>query len=301
MKKFFIPIIGLSLVLAFSACNPDEEKPDDKKDNEVFVSKTPENRKVILEEYTGINCGYCPDGHRMADSLHKLFPNKFWQINIHAGGYAAAYTTDEGKILNNSFRVSGYPTGTLSRELIQTGTNQYAYAISRPGWGPVAEQLFVQKAYANIAAKTTIKKSSRELTCKVQVYFTDSPTVEKGKNFINIALLQDNIYGAQANGQKYYPEMYNKDLGKYKHNHMLRAFITGVSGDAIANNKKGELYTKTFTYTIPESISNEAVVIDNLNVIVFISQSDPVQAMTITKESDIPRIINACKSTLKIE
>ena len=114
-------------------------------------------------------------------------------------------------------------------------------------------------------------------------------------------MLQDNIWGAQANGEAFYPAMYDKNTGKYKHNHMLRTFITGVSGEAIPKNKKGELYSKTFTYTIPETISNEAVVIDDLSVLVFVSQADPTQAMKITKVEDMPRIINACKSSIKIE
>ncbi|HOF16248.1 MAG TPA: Omp28-related outer membrane protein [Bacteroidales bacterium] len=300
MKKFFVSILGLSIILAFSSCGPNDDEPQEPKE-EVFVSKTLENRKVILEEYTGINCGYCPDGHRRADSLSKLWPNQFWAINIHAGNLAAAYTTNEGTTLFNSFGVSAIPTGAVSRELVNLGDNKYAYAINRGAWGYVAEQLFNQKAYANVAAKTTIKKSTRQLTCKVQVYFTDSVTVAEGKNFVNIVLLQDNIWGAQVNGETFYPAMYDKNTGKYKHNHMLRTFITGVSGEAIPKNKKGELYSKTFTYTIPETISNEAVVIDDLSVLVFVSQADPTQAMKITKVEDMPRIINACKSSIKIE
>jgi hypothetical protein len=28
------------------------------------VSQSPLNKNVVLEELTGINCGYCPDGHK---------------------------------------------------------------------------------------------------------------------------------------------------------------------------------------------------------------------------------------------
>ena len=30
---------------------------------QTIVSTSPENKKIILEEYTGIHCTYCPDGH----------------------------------------------------------------------------------------------------------------------------------------------------------------------------------------------------------------------------------------------
>ena len=33
--------------------------------SQTFVSTTPENKNVILEEFTGITCVYCPDGHIM--------------------------------------------------------------------------------------------------------------------------------------------------------------------------------------------------------------------------------------------
>ena len=47
MKKFFVSILGLSIILAFSSCGPNDEPQEP--EEEVFVSKTPENRKVILE------------------------------------------------------------------------------------------------------------------------------------------------------------------------------------------------------------------------------------------------------------
>jgi hypothetical protein len=265
------------------------------------VNKTPQTRNIILEEYTGINCGYCPDGHKRGDELHAQYPDKVWQINIHAGSFSAGtYNTPEGTALNTAFGVSSYPAGVVSRELVNDN-GSYKYAISRAYWTNVASQLMARNAYVNVAAKTTINKSTRKLTCKVQAYFTDSSTVGAGKNFINIVLLQDNIWGSQNGGSALYPAMYDAGTGKYKHNHMLRTFITGVSGEAIPTNTKGTLYSKTFTYTIPESISAESVVLDDVTVLVFVSQNDPTKAMQVQQAVDLPTIINACKSSLTFE
>ena len=57
--------------------------------SQTFVSTTPENKNVILEEFTGITCVYCPDGHRIAQDLHDANPNDVFLINIHTGGYAS--------------------------------------------------------------------------------------------------------------------------------------------------------------------------------------------------------------------
>jgi hypothetical protein len=32
---------------------------------QTIVSTSPENKKIVLEEYTGIHCTYCPDGHEL--------------------------------------------------------------------------------------------------------------------------------------------------------------------------------------------------------------------------------------------
>ena len=31
--------------------------------SQTFVNTNPENKKVILEEFTGVNCVFCPQGH----------------------------------------------------------------------------------------------------------------------------------------------------------------------------------------------------------------------------------------------
>ncbi|MBR4803636.1 MAG: hypothetical protein IK032_03260, partial [Bacteroidales bacterium] len=56
---------------------------------QTFVSTTPSTKKVLIEEFTGINCGWCPDGHRIVNELMAAHPGSVFGINIHAGGYAA--------------------------------------------------------------------------------------------------------------------------------------------------------------------------------------------------------------------
>ena len=55
---------------------------------QTFVSTSVENKNVILEEFTGISCGYCPDGHVVAKGIVDGAPNDVAVINIHATGFA---------------------------------------------------------------------------------------------------------------------------------------------------------------------------------------------------------------------
>ena len=41
-----------------------------------YVSTEPANRNVILEEFTGRGCGYCTDGHRIANQIMANNPGK---------------------------------------------------------------------------------------------------------------------------------------------------------------------------------------------------------------------------------
>ena len=52
------------------------------------VSQSPQNKNVVLEELTGINCQYCPDGHKLAQQLSDANPGRVVLVNIHAGGFA---------------------------------------------------------------------------------------------------------------------------------------------------------------------------------------------------------------------
>ena len=48
-----------------------------------FVDTTQQNKNIILEEFTGIGCVWCPAGHLIGQNLHNSNPNDVFLINIH--------------------------------------------------------------------------------------------------------------------------------------------------------------------------------------------------------------------------
>jgi thiol-disulfide isomerase/thioredoxin len=284
-KNFNLIVLSLVAVFIFACSKDNPTEPG----SGTFVSKKAENKAVLLEEYTGIYCGYCPDGHRMADSLAKVHSGRFFHINIHAGSYAAMYSTQVGGQLLSAFPVQGFPMAVLNRQRFSN-----VYGQNRGSWASQAQQILNAPAYANIAARAEI--NGKKLTVRVQVYFTGDSDVGDGENYVHIALLQDNIWGPQGGGKQFYPEMWDDAKQQYKHNHMLRAMITGLNGETVGKNTKGTLYRKTFTYDIPEKITNEDVVLKDLVVLAFVTEKTPADAKTVA-----PKVINVCKSTLSIK
>lgn len=55
---------------------------------QTFVSTTAENKNVVLEEFTGIYCTFCPDGHVQAQNLANNNPGDVVLVNIHTGSFA---------------------------------------------------------------------------------------------------------------------------------------------------------------------------------------------------------------------
>ena len=100
-----------------------------------FVSTQPAGRNVIIEEFTGRGCGYCPDGHRIANEIMANNPGRVWAINIHAGSYAQTsypnMITNDGNTIHNGFTITGYPCGIVNRSSGTTSDrwNKYCFGF----------------------------------------------------------------------------------------------------------------------------------------------------------------------------
>ncbi|MBO4504012.1 MAG: Omp28-related outer membrane protein [Bacteroidales bacterium] len=232
-----------------------------------FVSTTPSNKKVVLEEYTGINCTWCPDGHRMANELAAQHPGEVFVINVHAGSYAAnTYTTQFGTALANQTQLDGYPSGTVNRHVFSGS----ATALSRSAWASAANQILSMSSPVNIAAQGTLDWSTRQLTLTVQLYYTANEA--NPTNMLNVAIIQDNVLGNQV-GMSLNPDQVVGN--QYRHMHMLRHLITGQWGEEITTTTQGSFVEKVYNYTIPANLGSPNAIpalLEDLHFIAFVAQ-----------------------------
>ena len=257
MKKFTFALMAL---LAFGFSLKAQQ----------FVSTEPANRNVIIEEFTGRGCGYCPDGHRIANQLMAANPGRLWAINIHAGGYAQTsypnMITPDGNTIHGGFSISGYPTGVVNRS---TAAGQ-----DRGQWGNIANQQMSQTSECNIAGMAVVNPQTRIATITVEVYYTGNSTVDQ--NYLTVAMLQDSILGSQND---YGSPSFNPTQwigNQYVHTHILRDVISESAwGDPISPTTQGTLITRTYEYQIPEVIGSPNGVdvdIDNIFFLAWVSE-----------------------------
>ncbi|RFC55938.1 Omp28-related outer membrane protein [Brumimicrobium aurantiacum] len=235
------------------------------------VSQTQENRNVVLEEFTGIYCTYCPDGHKRAQDIKDANPGDVVLVNVHTGGYAQPngsdpdFRTPFGTALANQSGLQGYPSGTVNREVF-TGSNT---ALGRGDWATYSSNVLNETSYANIALESTIDVATRELTVDVEIYYTaDGPAA----NNLNVALLQSGIEGPQT-GMAANPDQVLPN-GNYQHNHMLRHFLTGQWGEVISTTTQGTLETRQYVYTIPADLNGVSYELGDLEVVAYIAEGN---------------------------
>ena len=234
---------------------------------QTFVSTTPENKNVVLEEFTGWQCQFCPDGHRRAKAIQTANPDDVVLINVHTGGYATPGSAgfdlrnSFGTALANQSNLGGYPAGTVNRRVFSGN----ATALNRGEWANAAAQVLAESSPVNVAAQATLDIATRELTVDVEVYYTGDAT--NATNKLNVVLSQNNIIGPQIE----YGVGTHSD---YVHNHVMRHMLTGQWGDDIDTTTTGHFVSRQYTYTLPEVIGSEAIDITNLEIAVFVAEDN---------------------------
>lgn len=252
MKKLFTFL----LIMTFSALTFAQ----------VIVSTDPENKNVVLEEFTGIHCGFCPQGHIIAQGIQNSHPDDVVLVNIHEGAFSVPsgsepdYRTMWGSAIAGLAGSSsvGWPSGSVNRHLF-SGSNT---AMSRSLWSSSANQILAQPSYLNVGLEATIVRSTRQLIVEVEVYYTDNST--ESTNLLNVVILQDSIAGPQTSGGA---------GNNYNHMHMLRHLLTGQWGTEITETTTGSLHSQTFTYELPEDYNGVDVVLEHLDIVAYVTET----------------------------
>ena len=228
--------------------------------------------KVVLEEFTGAWCGWCPDGAVILEDLIAANPTNVIGISIHDND-GMEYA--EG--IRSEFNVTAYPNGMVDRKLFPGEAKE---SHSRGQWAANVNSQLTRYTPVEVSIAHTYDASTRTITATVTADFVDFAA---GDMRFVMAVTEDNVTGSgsgydQVNyldGTAGHPyEGAGDPIIGFNHGHVLRANEPGVFGNAgiiPSPASPGSTYSETFTYVIPASYDENEIA-----VIGFVSYSNPV-------------------------
>lgn len=253
-------IIFLSILMCLGALN-----------SQTIVNTSPQNKNAIIEEFTGIYCSVCPTGHRISDEIKNANPGRVWVINIHQGPFAQPgpgepdLRTPFGDSLAIQAGVQGYPSGTVNRHEFTPGSILTGYSE----WSTYTSQILSTPSPVNVAVDVNVDYPSRTLTILVEVYYTANAA--NPQNYLNIAILQDEIQTPQAGAPSNLAWM-GPD-GLYYQKHVLRTLLTGQWGVKLKQTTAGTFWDTLIVYQVPQDIWGIPAEVANLEVVAFVAES----------------------------
>ncbi|MBC8045733.1 MAG: Omp28-related outer membrane protein [Fimbriimonadaceae bacterium] len=216
---------------------------------------TPQNRVVLLEDFTGQLCPNCPAAHEIiADIVDEHGDNV---ANIAMYNYFAdessqlAYVIDEAIELGDYLGpIIGWPIGAVNRKDFGSGILQ-----PKELYSTYTDSELLITPSCNISMTYGYNFTTRKLNVFVTVKYLDTITTV---NHLSVAICENGIIDFQHDELGEIPD--------YTHNHVLRKMLTLATGTELsATNEPGRLYRKEFAITLPDDWVKE-----NLEVIAYV-------------------------------
>ncbi|WP_264512230.1 Omp28-related outer membrane protein [Flavobacterium sp. N1719] len=211
-------------------------------------------KNVLIEDYTGTWCGNCT---RVAWAIEeaKAVSDKVVSVAIHNGNDPYHYA-DIAPLKNLILPTSqlALPVSRLNRMIVWSfpETSNVQQALDLTG----------NNTTIGLAMNSTVANGNINLDVKVKCLDN-----YEGLKLV-VYLLEDKLYYNQRN---YYSDLYGgvNPIPNFEHNHVLRASLTDITGEAITGTVNGATVTRNFSIPVPANIANPA----NISFVAFLTKA----------------------------
>ncbi len=206
---------------------------------QTIVSTNPENKKAVLEEFTGTGCPNCPGGHTAAANILSANPRNVIVIAYHptnssytasdpmAKAYASAFYTTP--FISASSRYM--PSAIINRRKWSGGDRIQGVSA----WAGHVTTIMGESSPLNVGVTSSYNEGTKILSVSAEVFFTANVT---NTMTIYCMITQDGIIASQSGG-----------TDPYTHNHVFREALVAQWGDPVTGaSTQGTLKTFSFTF-----------------------------------------------------
>ncbi|MBK8443272.1 MAG: Omp28-related outer membrane protein [Sphingobacteriales bacterium] len=189
---------------------------------------TPQEKKVLMEEFSGVKCVNCPDGAAEIASIKAaLGEEKVVSVTLHttnlaepiAGSSTQDFRTPEASTLLSYFNVFGLPAVVIDRFKFDDIFDIALY--QNAPWQPYVESRLAVATPINVSINESgYEADSAAIWAQVQIDFTQAVSEDVK---LSVYLTEDNITDAQ----EFPGEVIDVN---YVHRHVVRAMLTPAQG-----------------------------------------------------------------------
>lgn len=211
--------------------------------------------KVLIEDFTGTWCGYCPPVKLAIEQARELYPDNITVVATHQNDQ---FSLSEEQELTTALGPFGLPESRINR------TTEWVnpYDIN-----------FITD-YTNSENNLAISIDSRieNNSLNVSIRFVSSDALFNHKLVVYVT--QNGLIADQANYLNYDDTSYFYEMGNpivnYIHNDVLVHSFTNILGNNLNDLQPFEDTTKTFSL----DISNSEILIESASIVAFIVNSE---------------------------
>lgn len=228
-------------------------------------------KKVMMEDFTGAWCGWCPEGAVLLENLSAQNPTNMIAIATHDGdGLEIA----DGSAVVSGLGVTGFPNGAIDRYRFN---GEPDVPVSRSAWTGYFNERKTTTAIASVSfANLSFVQATGKCDVDIKVKFTAAPNAGVPV-VVNLYVLEDSIPATGGLAQSNYSSSVQggaSPLTNWFHNHTLRmavggtwGYTTAIPATPVVNNE----YTQHASFTVPATYVKE-----NVKLVAFVAYNGPV-------------------------
>lgn len=252
----------------------DQVRSNDTITGGITIASTVPPRKVLLEQFTGAWCGWCPDGYTTLKSIVSTNTNVI-AASIHDNDNMS---TTEGNSLIADYATT-FPGATIDQYYFPANEKT---AINKESWNTYISQRLAMKTPATVTVtNVNYNPVTRQVDATVSSTFVGDV---KGDYRLNLYIKENNIFGPvndttdnqwnqhsylfNIGSSPYYqmgtylnPTTYLLNSSEYVHQYVINNMADGAYGASgiipVTGPTNGLTFSKTYTYTLPSPVSGE--------------------------------------------
>ena len=211
----------------------------------IAATESPDTKVVVMEEFTGVRCEPCVNGHIKAEQLIAASPGQIAVVSYHAAALSSPfsnskenYNTTDGTLILQWFGIASFPISVIDRRMFSGET---ALGVDIALWETRVNEQLMEVPPVNVRLTNTIFSPTSgvfHLIGRVEAAFTQNVT-EPAR--ITVMIAENRIIDSQETSMGEDPD--------YEHMHVFRGMLTPWNGSNITSTtEEGRVIIQEFVF-----------------------------------------------------